>query len=377
MHVFLKMFAIWLLSFPLIYSFPIGYINNVFFVSISDSNITIITNRTCEQCLCLYSSSAAYLALNCLPNDTCRLFETYPLIYKIQDYSQARLYFLQGVYPNETKCCQSNTTDLISKINNASRISVYVPSPRCLTFDDYGYLVTVSQTNQTLVRMHPSNLTIIDSPVPPIFSIAPMTITYYNQTYFVAFVSYILLVDTTNLTITKNVSSPMFSNIRDLAFIDNGQILIVVSTSSATLVILNRTADYSLIAVQSVNQIYPHGLKYITDNFFYLTSWNNNNVYLYSRINTTYWKGEPFIDATSITSTSDGNHVLYDQCGRYWFSLGSNGIKLFNIQTLFVGNLNLTKAVFDTIITNNYTIYISDSSSNQIIRLEPQIECFQ
>ena len=94
-------------------------------------------------------------------------------------------------------------------------------------------------------------------------------------------------------------------------------------------------------------------------------------------MNTTYWKGEPFIDATSITSTKDGNHVLYDQCGRYWFSLGSNGIKLFNIQTLFVGNLNLTKAVFDTIITNNYTIYISDSSSNQIIRLEPQIECFQ
>jgi hypothetical protein len=46
-----------------------------------------------------------------------------------------------------------------------------------------------------------------------------------------------------------------------------------------------------------------------------------------------------FLDARPVASTSDGNPLIIDNCDRYWFILGANGIKIFDNQGLFLENV--------------------------------------
>jgi hypothetical protein len=83
-----------------------------------------------------------------------------------------------------------------------------------------------------------------------------------------------------------------------------------------------------------------------------------------------------FPDARPVASTSDENHLIIDNCDRYWFILGANGIKIFDNQGLFLENVTeLTPFNFDAVITDDYVIYITDAISNEIVRIDPNTEC--
>jgi sugar lactone lactonase YvrE len=77
-----------------------------------------------------------------------------------------------------------------------------------------------------------------------------------------------------------------------------------------------------------------------------------------------------------MATLSNCNHVKIDECGRFWFSLGDYGVKIYDNQGLFLGNLTFTNtSIFDTIITDDYIIYLSDTRSNRVIRIDPDIQC--
>ena len=171
----------------------VPFLRDTTFVPLSTSNSTLVTNRTCEQCLC--DSVSSHTILNCFPNDTCQFFVDAPRTYKLQSNPNAFLYFPRQILPNESQWCMPNNSYLLSQLNTSTRTYANVSSPLCLLLDDHGYLVTTSQVEKSIIRLHPNNLTRVDQPSSPSFSESPRTIAFHNGAYYVTFSDYILVVD--------------------------------------------------------------------------------------------------------------------------------------------------------------------------------------
>jgi len=272
-----------------------------------------------------------------------------------------------------------NLTDLLDKLQNATPTYGQVLSPRCLAIDNHGYLVTLSQTNLSIVRFDSTNMTFIDNT--NFLFTSPMNLKYYNNNYYVALTSCILVIDSNNLTINNNITSSSLSGARDMMFLNNGDIFVAVSTTNNYLLFFNRSnnmsTNYNFAYGQSVNYTNPHGLFFINDTYFYATSWANNSVYSYSAISgSTGWSENLVLDAQSVASNSSGNHIAIDECGRFWFALSNYDLMIFDSQGSFLGNFTLTNSsIFDVIITDNYVMYLSDTASNRLIRIDPNIQC--
>ena len=355
----------------------IPLIRDVIFVPISQSNSTIITNRTCLECLCMNSSSQ--LLLNCFPNSTCQYFSDFPRRYKLEPTNNATLYFPQAIFPNASQCCMPNLTDVLNRLKIATPIYGGIAAPRCLAIDNHGYLVTVSETATVIVRFNATNLAMIDN----ITSLSPSasTINYYNGNYYLGLTNFMRVVNSTSLTVQNDITSSNISGTRDMIFLNNGQTLVLASTGNGRLLFFNRvnniSTNYNLTYVQLVSYAYPHGLHRVNDTFFYATSWSGNTVWSYSALaNTTQWSEGLFINATPTAPASNGNHLLLDECGRWWFSLGINGLQIFDKAGVFLANLTFPGvSVFDTVLTENYLLYLSDLSGNRIIHIDPNIQC--
>ena len=186
-----------------------------------------------------------------------------------------------------------------------------------------------------------------------------------------------MVLNSNNFTILQNITAAAFDGIRDISFLDNGQTLLVLSTFNHLLLFFNRSDNYSLINLQNVSYSTPHGLYVVNDNLFYVTSWNENSIYSYSRISrSVLWKEQLLIDSTPIASIMGGSHLTIDDCNQVWFSLASNGMKIFNDGGSFLENVSqITLFIFDTIITDNYVLYIYDVVNHRIIRIDPDVHC--
>ena len=102
----------------------ISFIREAIFVPLSRFNSTTITNYTCTQCLCMNSSSQLFV-------------------------------------------------NIYGKLFN----------PRCLLFDNHGYLMTISRINSTIARFNATDMTPIDI-TSGLFTDA-FTVQYYNGNYYV------------------------------------------------------------------------------------------------------------------------------------------------------------------------------------------------
>jgi hypothetical protein len=176
-----------------------------------------------------------------------------------------------------------------------------------------------------------------------------------------------------------NISTPSIHGVRDMIFPNDGQQMIVVSAFNHLLLFFNRSSavphDYHFIGSRGVSYDIPHCLFYIDDNSFYLSSWKNNTIYRYDNAgNATSWTETLVLNASSVTSGFSGNHISVDNCGRFWFSLGTSGMRIFDSQGSLVGSFSpMGSNIFDTLILDNFAIYLSDAASNRIIRIDPNI----
>ena len=338
-----------------------------------------MTNRTCHQCLC--ESNSSHLIINCLSNGTCQYFVTIPRTYKIQSTLNARLYFPQGIFPNASQCCTPNTSLLLSELNTAASTYVSVSGPRCLLLDSNGYLVTVSRGTKSIVRFDPNDLTSISAPASPIFPAAPYSIAHRNGAYYVGFSYYILVVHSTNMTQLHNISTSVLNSTRDIMFLDNGQTMVVVSVNNDRLLFFNRSGvgsyNYDFLGFQNVSCSKPHSLAYVNDTFFYLITWSNSAVCTYSNSgNMLMWAEQLVLNLSSMTNASNGAHISMDDCGRWWVSTAASGIQILDGQGSLLGTWKpIGLYVFDTLILDNYVIYISDSNSNKTMRIDLSIQC--
>ena len=351
----------------------IPFIRDVTFVPISNSTSTLIANRTCDECLC--EAYPSHRILNCFSNNTCQFFTDIPLTYRIQSTPNARMYFPQQILPNASKCCTSDTSALLSQLSASTPTYADVTDPGRLILDHHGYLVTVSYTDQSIVRFHPDKLTRIDQPAPPVFLASPRSLAHRNGVYYVGFKAYILIVHSSNMSIIHTVSTPVLYDVDDMMFLNDGQQMIATSMSNSRLVFFNRSAptsyNYDFIGYRNISGQYPHGLVYVNDALFYLSLWSADTVYAFAKAGNE-WNETLAFNASSGTV----EYMTIDDCGRFWVSLKSAGVKIFDSQGSFRGSLHPPgSAIVDVLVRNDYVIYLSDANTNRIIRIDPNIEC--
>ena len=159
----------------------VPFIRDVTFVPLSNTSSFTINNRTCQECLC--ASNSSHMILNCVPNKTCQFFVNVSRKFTLQPTPNAILYFPQQVLPDSSQCCMGNTTDLVQQLNTAAFTYASVTSPLCLVIDNHGYVVTVSQTDRTIIRFNAKNLTKIDQTPLSASSEAPHSLAYFNGAY--------------------------------------------------------------------------------------------------------------------------------------------------------------------------------------------------
>ncbi|CAF0877808.1 unnamed protein product [Adineta steineri] len=371
-----------ILPILLINSGQIPYINNTIIISRIPLNTTLIINVTYDRCLCL--SSLSYPAFNWFPNGTCQLFSVFPITYRIQITTGARLYFPQKTYPNASQCCMPDINYLLNRLKQATIILANITTPREIIIDDHGYLVTVEMSPNFLHRFDPKNLTTITRIAIP--NEYEMSIGYNQGAYFIApnNENFIPIINSQNLTIINNITMTGVSGPRGIMFLNNGSTMVVTSNSNNSLVFYNRTSlapiMYKFVFSQLVHNVGPHGLWRVNDSFFYATSWTNKTIYSYSATNnSTHWNEALFLNLLKVNTTGGSTSIAIDECGRFWFPLETNIILIYDQQGNLLGNYATTTTTFFAVsfmkIIDNYVMYFSDCANNQIMRLDPNIQC--
>lgn len=364
----------------LVAGLQIPSISNITLVPLSAANQTMIYNRTCFECVCETMPNNA--ALNCFSNNTCEVFQTVPYRYKLVENSESKLYFPNGQLPEPSRCCMSNFTEVLQKFDSAVRINVSLPSPRCLLLDNHGHLVVSNSNPSFLRKFNATSLQSINQLTINVTSSAPFDVAQQNNAYYVALggpSQLAVLTDTTSPTMSI-INSPHFSKLRNIIFLHDGEIMVVTSSSNASIIFLQRSSsvssNYSFKYAQPVSYGSPHGLVYVNDSFFYTTSYQLNSIYSYTATNQSYWRENLVLDARPWKTASNGNHFAIDECGRTWFALGSAGILIFDTDYQYLGHINASiYYVFDILITENYIVYITEISQNYVIRIDPNIQC--
>lgn len=141
--------------------------------------------------------------------------------------------------------------------------SVNVTKPRCLVVDNHNYLVTVEDRGILLSRFYLNNLTLIDQTN---FSGATfMNVNHHGNAYYIGRNDdSVLVIDSNNLTVVNTLTSPNIRGLRDLIFLQNGQILVLASPDNSNLLFFNRSTaspvHYSYAYNRSTSYLWPHGL---------------------------------------------------------------------------------------------------------------------
>jgi hypothetical protein len=357
-------------------STQIPFLENVTLTTQFLSNNVQLINGTCDQCLCI--SLFNYSALNCFPNNTCQLFPTFPLNYHIEVISGARLYFPQQVLPNVSQC-MPNVTYLLNKLETGNLISTTATTPRDAVIDNHGYLVTVEVNTQLFDRFDPTTLNIINQT--SLQYALPTAIAYFNGSYYIApYHDLMTVIDSENLTVIAYISTSTYG-IRDIIFLNDGQMMVVCSCDTNSLVFLNRTSlvpiAYSPILTQSTTFVCPHAMWLVNDYFFYVTSYSAESLYSFSATNNyTQWSQNFVFTASNGNGASGAARVTIDGSGRFWFAYETDTILIFDQQGIQLGSWTIPNSqIFDIKIMDNYLIYLSASKSNQIMRVDPNVEC--
>ena len=356
------------------------FVANVSLVPRFSKSVTTLYNSSCDQCLCRALTNAS-AAVNCfLNNNTCQLFAYAPVSYRLQTNPQAILFFTNGAVPAPSQCCMPNTTMLIQKLQNATRTFINITNPRCLVIDDHGFLVTVQEYGLNLSRFNPQDLTLIDTT--PFLGSPMNNIAYHQGAYFLSTKNAtVLIVNSTDLTLINTVSAPGIVETRDMIFLKDGQTMVLVSAGTQQLYFFNRSnsspRDYTYMANVTTSFYAPHGLTYVNETLFYVTSWTTRNVYSFTtNDNGTTWNESLYIDIQALSDNRWGAHVMIDDCERRWFSTSNNSLLIFNTQGQLVGTFNPPRnATFDAIFNDGRFMFLSDLFVSEITRLDPQINC--
>ena len=166
------------------------------------------------------------------------------------------------------------------------------------------------------------------------------------------------------------------NGVRDVMFLQDGQIMVVTSTWGQKLVFFNRstTAPVNCMYIHSLPTSYPapHGLRYVNDFFFYATSWDGNSVFSHTTIDGVTWTETLFANLNVIVSSGEVAHVMIDDCGRRWVSRASGTMIIYGSGGAHIGNFKLPSVgIFHALFMDNYVLYVANSWGWQLFVSTP------
>jgi hypothetical protein len=221
-------------------------IQNIFLKPLSGMNFTnsMYLNKTCSQCLCDFLNlinNTVYIALNCFTNNTCQFFQTFPVIYKLEAFSGAKLYFLQSIFPNSSKCCMPNITDLLNLLQNATPIIANLSfMPSAFGYDENipNEIAIVGRLGAYVYWFDAFNLTFLRSHW---IQNTSLSVALRNNSIYTAVdqVSGINVYNTQTNNLTVNINNSILFSLRKYIFINNDQNMVVTAQTNKSLVIFN------------------------------------------------------------------------------------------------------------------------------------------
>ncbi|CAF0794213.1 unnamed protein product [Didymodactylos carnosus] len=284
----------------------------------------------------------------------------------------------------------SNVTVLLQNLQGATSVKTSnITQPRCLIYDRVqNYIVTIEQkTNSTLKRFNATTLALIDQLS---LGVSGNNLLFYDNSYFLSLANNSIMVyNSSTQSLIANIYHSSITSPRDMIFIQN--FLIIANTGNAQLLFFQRysSTNYTYLKQISTTAVNPHGLHYISDSLFYLTSWYNNEIYSFSQEQ--YFQFGPKSQWTSMTAIlpwtqtllvpnpnstlHGGDHVTIDDCQRGWFSFQNFGLKVYNSSWTNIADWRYVTNIFDMIFLDNYVMIMSDDNQNRLIRIDPAMAC--
>ena len=196
-------------------------------------NKTTTINGTCDECKCKIfggNSSANNVALNCFPNNTCQLFLTFPVSYKLQYSATARLYFLRGIFPNASRCCMPNITELVNRLKHTTPTVVQLSyTLGAIGYDDTrpDRAVVIGWDTGDLYWFNPWNMsTVKNQTINGHRSIALQNNSIFTAIDYNATVT--VFVDPT-LASVANITYPSLQRVRKFLFMNNSRTIIATT----------------------------------------------------------------------------------------------------------------------------------------------------
>ena len=224
---------------------PIPFLPNVVLrtIGMQYSNQTQTINGTCAQCLCDVfgdDTSTNNVALNCFPNNTCQVFPSYPVSYKLQTSAAAQLYFLQGIFPSASQCCMPNITELVNLLKNTTPTVVHLS----YTLGAIGYdearpdrAVAIGWDTGNLYWFNPWNMRSIKNQTIN----GHCAIALQNNSIFttIDYSNTVIVLNEQTLNGEANITYPSFTRVRKFLFMNNSQTIMVTTQDKKSVTILD------------------------------------------------------------------------------------------------------------------------------------------
>jgi hypothetical protein len=179
---------------------------------------------------------------------------------------------------------------------------------------------------------------------------------------------------TQNLSILTDISL-VSTLIREITFIRNSSLMLIASYATSQILFFNvlSTKNYSSAIPSSISVTKPCGLYAVNDSFIYIASWVastpvstlkfSNNTWSVSSLPNTVPSGTERIFQTTV-----------DSCGRLWLVVTGFGIRIFDAWgSVLLYEWPVSANINGFILLNNYELFVTDFSGNQITRFDPNI----
>ena len=229
-------------AFVEIEGIPIPFLPNVVLKPIGTqySNQTQTINGTCAQCLCdVLSDATDQAALNCFPNNTCQVFATYPVSYKLQSSAAAQLFFLRGVFPNASQCCMPNITQLVNRLKNTTPTVVQLSyALGAIGYDEArpDRAVAIGSGTGDLYWFNPWNMSFIKNQTIN----GHRAIALQNNSIFTGIdgTPTVTVLNQETLAGVTNITHPSFNRVRKFLFMNNSQTIMITTQDNKSVTVL-------------------------------------------------------------------------------------------------------------------------------------------
>lgn len=183
------------------------------------------------------------------------------------------------------------------------------------------------------------------------------------------------VLSTATLAFITNITIP--SDPRDVAFIQNGSVMIASVAGTTRLAFYNVTSptSYTLTSTLSAPNT-PYTIYRANDALLYVATMTASTA-IYTLIcnsTTNNWVWNTITGTTSTSSTSNFQ-ATFDACGRMWISVKGYGIRIFDSTgAISLYNWTLTTGLNTITSTKTFDLYAADFLNNRVFSYTPGID---